>query len=142
METNQFSKEEIKLIQYSFTTLTAKSKHVGEKFYKRLFEANPEMANLFKGDMKEQAGHLMRMVKTVVEGLNNPQIIVPAIQDLGRRHQEYGVEAEQYKVFGDCLVSAIEDELGNDFNAATKKAWQKLYDVLADEMKSNHYVNR
>jgi hemoglobin-like flavoprotein len=142
MENSQFSKEEIKLIQYSFTTLTAKSKHVGEKFYKRLFEANPEMAGLFRGDMKEQAGHLMRMVKTVVEGLNNPQIIVPAIQDLGRRHQEYGVEAEQYKIFGDCLISAIEEELGNDFNAATKKAWQKLYNVLAEEMKSNHYVNK
>lgn len=142
METNQFSKEEIKLIQYSFTTLTAKSKHVGEKFYKRLFDANPEMAGLFKGDMKEQAGHLMRMVKTVVEGLNNPQIILPAIQDLGRRHQEYGVEAGQYKIFGDLLISAIEDELGNDFNTATKKAWQKLYDVLAEEMKSNHYVNK
>jgi len=142
METNQFSKEEIKLIQYSFTTLTAKSKHVGEKFYKRLFELSPEMANLFKGDMKEQAGHLMRMVKTVVEGLNNPQIILPAIQDLGRRHQEYGVEAEQYKMFGDLLISVVEEELGNDFNAATKKAWQKLYDVLAEEMKSNHYVNK
>jgi hemoglobin-like flavoprotein len=142
MESNQFSKEEIKLIQYSFTTLTSKSKHVGEKFYKRLFEANPEMARLFKGDMKEQAGHLMRMVKTVVEGLNHQQIILPAIQDLGRRHQEYGVEAEQYKVFGDLLISVVEEELGNDFNAATKKAWQKLYGVLADEMKSNHYVNK
>jgi len=142
METNQFSKEEIKLIQYSFTTLTAKSKHVGEKFYKRLFELSPEMAGLFKGDMKEQAGHLMRMVKTVVEGLNNPQIILPAIQDLGRRHQEYGVEAEQYKMFGDLLISVVEEELGNDFNTATKKAWQKLYDLLADEMKSNHYVSK
>ena len=142
METSQFSKEEIKLIQYSFKTLTSKSKHVGEKFYKRLFDANPEMAKLFRGDMKDQAGHLMRMVKTVVEGLNNPQIILPAIQDLGRRHQEYGVEAEQYKIFGDLLIASIEEELENDFNSATKKAWQKLYSVLAEEMKSNHYVEK
>ena len=139
METNQFSKEEIKLIQYSFKTLTSKSKKVGEKFYKRLFEINPEVSKLFKGDMKEQAGHLMRMVKTVVEGLNNPQIIVPAIQDLGRRHQEYGVESDQYKMFGECLISTIEEEMKNDFNTATKKAWEKLYNVLADEMKGNHY---
>jgi hemoglobin-like flavoprotein len=140
METNQFSKEEIKLIQYSFNTLTAKSKKAGEKFYKKLFEANPEMSKLFKGDMKEQAGALMRMVKTVVEGMNHPQIIIPAIQDLGRRHNEYGVAPEQYKIFGECLISTIEEELGNDFNAATKKAWQKLYDILADEMKGNKYI--
>jgi hemoglobin-like flavoprotein len=139
MEPNQFSKEEIKLIQYSFTTLTAKSKKVGEKFYKRLFESNPDISKLFKGDMKEQAGALMRMVKTVVEGLNHPQIIIPAIQDLGRRHNEYGVTPEQYKIFGECLISTIEDEMANDFNSATKKAWQKLYDILADEMKENKY---
>jgi hemoglobin-like flavoprotein len=139
MDSTQFTKEEIKLIQYSFTTLTVKSKHVGEKFYTRLFEANPGFAHLFKGDMKEQAGALMRMVKTVVEGLNHPEVIVPAIQDLGRRHNEYGVTPEQYKIFGDCLVQCIEEDLGNDFNGATKKAWQKLYSVLAEEMKGNKY---
>jgi hemoglobin-like flavoprotein len=79
------------------------------------------------------------MVKTVVEGLNHPEVIVPAIQDLGRRHNEYGVSPDQYKTFGDCLVQCIEEDLGNDFNAATKKAWQKLYSVLADEMKDNKY---
>ena len=139
MDSNQFNKEEIKLIQYSFSSLTTKSKHVGEKFYKRLFEVNPEFAKLFKGDMKEQAGALMRMVKTVVEGLNHPEIIVPAIQDLGRRHNEYGVSPEQYKSFGDCLIQCIEEDLGTDFNSATKKAWQKLYTVLTEEMKGNKY---
>lgn len=142
METNQFTKEEIRLIQYSFKNLTAKSKHVGEKFYKHLFEINPEVSRLFTGDMKEQAGHLMRMVKTCVEGLNNPQIILPAIQDLGRRHYEYGVGENEYKVFGDTLIATIEEEMGSEFNAATKKAWQKLYHVLAEEMKSNYYVNK
>jgi hemoglobin-like flavoprotein len=139
METNQFSKEEIKLIQYSFKTLTSKSKRVGEKFYNRLFEKYPDMSGLFKGDMKEQAGALMRMVKTVVEGLNHPDIIIPSIQDLGRRHNEYGVAPEQYKIFGECLIKTIEDEMGNDFNSATKKAWLKLYDLLADIMKGNKY---
>ncbi|MFA5405610.1 MAG: globin domain-containing protein [Ignavibacteria bacterium] len=139
MEANQFTKEEIKLIQYSFKTLTSKSKNAGEKFYKRLFEANPDISKLFKGDMKEQAGSLMRMVKTVVEGLNHPDIIIPAIQDLGRRHNEYGVEPEQYKIFGDCLISTVEEEMGNDFNSATKKAWEKLYILLAEEMKGNKY---
>ena len=129
------TKEEIKLIQFSFGELTVHSKKVGETFYKKLFEANPEMINLFKGDMKEQAGALMRMVKTVVEGLNNPDIIIPAVQNLGRRHDDYGVTPEQYKIFGDCLISCIEQELGKDFNLKTKKAWEKLYDGLAEVMK-------
>jgi hemoglobin-like flavoprotein len=139
MKTNQLTKEEIKLIQYSFNTLTSKSKKVGEKFYKKLFEVNPDISKLFKGDMKEQAGSLMRMVKTVVEGLSHPEIIIPAIQDLGRRHNEYGVSPEQYKTFGDCLINTIEEELGNDFNKATQQAWFKLYNLLAEEMMENKY---
>jgi len=133
MEHN-LTKEEIRLIQESWNTMTSKSKSTGEKFYNNLFGKHPEMAELFKGEIKEQSGALMRMVKTVVEGLNNPQIIIPAIQQLGRRHGEYGVKDEYYKEFGIILIDTIGAELGNDFDAKTKTAWEKLYETLADVM--------
>jgi hemoglobin-like flavoprotein len=135
MEHN-LTKEEIRLIQMSWDTMTSKSKNTGEKFYANLFEKHSEMAELFKGDIKEQSGALMRMVKTVVEGLNNPQIIIPALQELGRRHSEYGVKNEYYKEFGNLLIETIGSELGNDFDVKTKTAWTKLYDTLADVMKN------
>lgn len=132
---NKFTKEEIRLIQESFTMLKAHSARTGQIFYENLFKKDPEISKLFKGDIKEQAGALMRMVKTVVEGLNNPQIIIPAVQELGRRHNEYGVKPEQYKVFGECLINTIESVLNKDFSSKAKEAWQKLYNELADVMK-------
>ncbi len=132
---NKFTKEEIRLIQESFTMLKAHSARTGQIFYENLFKKDPEISKLFKGDIKEQAGALMRMVKTVVEGLNNPQIIIPAVQELGRRHTEYGVKPEQYKVFGECLINTIESVLDKDFSPKAKEAWQKLYNELADVMK-------
>jgi len=139
MEDINLTKEEIKLIQRSFSRLTEINKKTGEAFYDRLFRTDPEIIKLFKSDIKEQAGALMRMVKTVVEGLNNPEIIIPAIQELGRRHYEYGVKSEQYKTFGDCLIMSIEKVLGSEFNPKMKDAWQKLYDLLADVMRGNRY---
>ena len=136
MEFTHLTKDEIKLIQSSWIDLTNKSKIVGEKFYDRLFKRSPELKELFKGDLKEQAGALMRMVKTVVEGLNNPQIIIPALQELGRRHNEYGVKFEHYKGFGDCLIDCIEEELNRTFDTQTRKAWEKLYGMLAEVMKN------
>ncbi len=135
MEHN-LTKEEIRLVQMSWNTMTSKSKNTGEKFYANLFNKYPEMAKLFKGEIKEQSGALMRMVKTVVEGLNNPQIIIPALQELGRRHGEYGVKHEYYKEFGNLLVETIGSELGKDFDVKTKAAWEKLYETLADVMKN------
>jgi hemoglobin-like flavoprotein len=133
MEHN-LTKEEIRLIQMSWNLLTLKSKTTGEKFYANLFKKHTDMAELFKGDIKDQSGALMRMVKTVVEGLNNPQIIIPALQELGRRHREYGVKDEYYKEFGNLLVETIGSELGSDFDVKTKAAWEKLYDTLGRVM--------
>lgn len=126
---------EIKLIQESFQQLSEKSAKVGKDFYQMLFDRNPELRELFKVDMNEQSLALMRMVKTVVEGLNNPQIIIPAVQQLGKRHSEYGVEYKHYKDFGVCLIECIERELQPNFNEETKAAWEKLYNILADVMK-------
>lgn len=128
--------KEIKLIQESFQQLLEKSTKVGKNFYQLLFERNPELRELFKIDMDEQALALMRMVRTVVEGLNNPQIIIPAVQQLGKRHSEYGVEYKHYKDFGTCLIECIEKELQPNFSEETKIAWQKLYNLLADVMKT------
>lgn len=131
----KLSQEEIRLIQDSYNKINDISEKIGEKFYNKLFEQNPEIIKLFKSDMKEQSHLLMNMVKTVVEGLNNPQIIIPAIQELGRRHNEYGVMPEMYGVFGNCLIDCIEQESGNDFRPETKRAWEKLYNILADVMR-------
>ncbi len=139
MEDINLTKEEIKLIQRSFSRLTEINKKTGEIFYEKLFRTDPEISKLFKADMKEQAGALMRMVKTVVEGLNFPEIIIPGIQQLGRRHFEYGVKSEQYKVFGDCLIMCIQKELGDEFNPKMEAAWHKLYDLLAEVMQGKNY---
>ena len=130
----KLSHEEIRLIQDSYNKISDKSEKIGEKFYNKLFEQNPEIIKLFKSDMKEQSHLLMNMVKTVIEGLNNPQIIIPAIQELGRRHNEYGVMPEMYSVFGKCLIDCIEQESGGNFQPETKQAWEKLYIILSDVM--------
>lgn len=136
---NYFTEKEIRLIQESYKRLTEKSDKTGEIFYAKLFETNPEIVKLFKDDMKEQSHALMRMVRTVVEGLNNVNIILPAIQELGKRHHDYGVSADQYKTFGECLIKCIEIELGSEFDDDAKTAWNKLYNVLEEIMKGKHY---
>lgn len=133
------SKEDIKLIQDSFKKVSEKPQETGDILYKHLFECCPDVVNIFKVDMKEQSRLFIKMIKTVIEGLNNVHIIMPAIQDMGNRHVDYGVTVEQYKYFKESLVFAIGSVLGNDFDEKTKSAWSKLYDVLEDLMKGKHY---
>lgn len=133
------SKEDIKLIQDSYGKISDKHQETGDFLYNHLFECCPDVTNIFKVDMKEQSRLVMKMIKTVVEGLNNVHIIMPAIQNMGSRHVDYGVTAEQYKYFKESLIFALDKVLGKDFDEKTKSAWSKLYDVLEDLMKGKHY---
>jgi hemoglobin-like flavoprotein len=133
------TKEDINEIQSSFAKLEGKQQETGDLLYKHLFECCPDVAKIFKGDMKEQAYLFMKMMKTVVDGLNNVHILMAALQQLGGRHHDYGVTPDQYKYFGDSLMFSLEKTLGKDFDGKVKSAWGKLYDVLEVVMKGNKY---
>lgn len=126
------SQEDIKLIQDSFGKVC--DTNCWELLYKKLFELDKEIPALFKGDMKDQQHRIMTMMKIVVEGLNHPEIIIPAIQKMGLRHVEYGVYDKYYLTFKSALIYALEQTLGTDFTPNVKKSWEKFYDLLASTM--------
>jgi len=65
----------------------------GDLFYGRLFEIAPDVRALFPADLAEQKKKLIAMLATAVNNLHQVGSIVPAVQDLGRRHVGYGVTA-------------------------------------------------
>lgn len=128
--------EQVTLVQTSWEKVVPIAETAAELFYGRLFEADPALRPLFKGDIKEQGKKLMTMITTVVRGLKNLGALVPAVQDLGRRHAGYGVKDEHYEVVGESLIWTLEKGLGPAFTADTKLAWVTAYTVLADTMKA------
>lgn len=128
--------EQVTLVQTSWEKVVPIADTAAELFYGRLFEADPALKPLFKGDMKEQGRKLMTMITTVVRGLKNLGALVPAVQDLGRRHAGYGVKDEHYEVVGESLIWTLEKGLGPDFTPDTKVAWITAYTILADTMKA------
>jgi hemoglobin-like flavoprotein len=104
-------------------------------FYGKLFELDPSVKSLFKGNMQEQGAKLMKMINTVVNGLDRLDAIVPAVQDLGRRHIAYGVRDEHYDTVGAALIWTLGQGLGPAFTPPVKDAWSTVYGILAGTMK-------
>lgn len=125
----------IKLVQDSFKKVVPIADQAAEIFYGKLFELDPSLKPLFKGDMKEQGKKLMTMIGTAVNGLTNLDSIVPAVQNLGRNHVNYGVTNEMYDTVGASLLYTLETGLGDDFTPDTKEAWTETYTLLATVMK-------
>lgn len=125
----------IALVQASFAKVAPIAEQAAEIFYGKLFEKDPSLKALFKGDMKEQGKKLMTMIATAVNGLSNLPGIVGAVQDLGKRHAGYGIQDSMYDTVGESLIETLAVGLGEDFTDDVKEAWIETYTVLATTMK-------
>ena len=129
------NEKSVELVQSSFKKVVPISEQAAEIFYSKLFERNPSVKPLFKGDMKEQGKKLMTMIGTAVNGLSNLESIVPAVQNLGKGHAGYGVQDKHYDTVGAALLDTLSVGLGDDFTPETKDAWTEAYTILATTMK-------
>jgi hemoglobin-like flavoprotein len=122
------------LVRDSFAKIEPITPQAAAIFYDRLFLLDPSLKPLFKSDMNEQGRMLMAMIGTVVANLGNLETIIPAVQDLGRRHATYGVQPRHYETVGAALLWTLEQGLGDAFTQPVKAAWTEAYTVLSSVM--------
>lgn len=122
------------LVQTSFAKVAPIADQAAALFYDRLFELDPSLKPLFQGDMVEQGKRLMSMIAAAVQGLDDLESLVPVVQDLGRRHQRYGVKADHYGTVGQALLDTLAKGLGDAFTDDVRLAWTAVYGVLSTTM--------
>ncbi len=125
---------ETELVQGSFAKVVPIADQAAAMFYARLFELDPALKALFKGDMVEQGKRLMEMIGAAVKGLDDLDSLVPVVQDLGRRHARYGVKSAHYETVGQALLETLAKGLGDAFTDEVKRAWTTVYGVLSTTM--------
>jgi len=127
--------DQIKLIRLSWDKVIPISETAADLFYGKLFELDPNLRPLFKGDLTEQGRKLMAMLNTVVVSLDKLDTILPNIQDSGARHAGYGVTDEMYDTVAEALLWTLGQGLGDNFTDETKEAWVAAYVTLSTVMK-------
>ncbi|MCK6262895.1 globin domain-containing protein [Vibrio sp. ZSDE26] len=130
---------EKKLIQDSFAKVAPIADKAAEIFYAKLFEYDPSLKVLFKGDMSTQGRKLMSTLGVAVKGLDNLESLVPVLQNLAVQHVSYGVKADDYTPVGNALIYTLKTGLGDSFDDRTRNAWVKIYHTIATVMRSAAY---
>lgn len=126
----------IQLVQHSWQKVIAIGPQAAALFYQNLFEADPALKPLFKGDLQAQGKKLIDMITTAVNKLTELNVLVPVLQNLGKRHGGYGVQDSHYDTVGAALLKTLGQGLGNEFTQDVKIAWTNAYVVMADVMKA------
>jgi len=127
---------QIELVQKTFEQRVRPiAQEAGEMMYTKLFEMEPSLRPLFKGDIKQQGEMLFTAIGLAVQNLNDPTKVTQAIKDLGKRHAGYGVQSGYFNIFGAALLWSLEQVIGPDFTPDVKVAWSEAYALLANAMR-------
>jgi hemoglobin-like flavoprotein len=126
------------LVQTSFAQVQPIAETAAALFYRRLFELDPTLRPLFKGDLEEQGRKLMDMLRLAVKGLDRMEALLPALAMLGIRHASYGVKERDYETVGEALFWTLEQGLGPSLTPEIREAWTALYRLVADTMSASY----
>ncbi|SAL83926.1 nitric oxide dioxygenase [Caballeronia arvi] len=106
-----------------------------QRFYLRLFQAHPELKNVFNMAHQEQGQQqqaLARAVYAYAENIENPESLAAVLKNIAHKHASLDVRAEHYPVVGEHLLGAIKDVLGDAATDEIIAAWAQAYGNLAD----------
>jgi len=134
-EEKQMTPRQIELVQASFTNVEPIAAEAARLFYDRLFELDPSLRSMFRGDIEEQGRKLMQIIGVAVASLRQLDRILPAVEDMGRRHAGYGVRDEHYVIVASALLWTLEQGLGSAFTDEVRDSWLAMYDVVTSAMK-------
>ncbi|WP_197519827.1 globin domain-containing protein [Pseudonocardia sp. HH130630-07] len=124
----------VELIRTSFALVEPVAEDVGKHFYATLFSRAPETRDLFPVNMEVQRSRLLRALVHVVQMVDQPDDLVPFLQQLGRDHRKFGVLSQHYNAVGEALITAISAHAGRHWTPEVERAWTGAYGIVADAM--------
>lgn len=103
-------------------------------FYKRMFVNNPELKHVFNmGNQQnnKQQTALAMAVLAYAEHIEDPSLLMPAVDHIGQKHTSLDIRPEHYAIVGQHLVASIAEVLGDAASPQLLEAWTLAYQQLA-----------
>lgn len=129
--------EQKALVTATVGTLRAHGVALTTYFYRRMFEHNPELKNVFNmGNQQtgKQQTALAMAVLAYAENIEDPSVLVHAVTKIGHKHVSLNIRPEHYAIVGRHLIASIGEVLGEAAMPALLDAWTVAYGQLAKLM--------
>lgn len=125
-----------RLVRSSWAAVEHLSEDIGRHFYGTLFSTAPELRELFPVSMEVQRSRLMRAIVHVAQKIDQPDDLMPFLDQLGRDHRKFGVIAQHYEAVGAALHSALEHHGGELWTPEVRRAWRTAYAMVSRAMRT------
>jgi len=142
--------KEIELATDAWSRIKLKWNEMGVELFRNLFEIDPLLLQLFSyrdeadlyssAAIKKHYDQVLKVIDQVVVSLKIPYgDTVAHLQELGRKHKEYGVEKDHYKTMNRALIETADVLLDEYFAIDIKDAVIKLFEEITSTMMGNLY---
>ena len=129
------SQKTIDIIKSTAPVLEVHGVAITTTFYKNLFEAHPELLNIFNHANQAKGRQQTALANTVYAAavhIDNLAAIMPVVKQIGQKHVSLGIRAEHYPIVGQHLLGAIKEVLGDAATDEIINAWAEAYGIIAD----------
>jgi hemoglobin-like flavoprotein len=126
--------EQIALVERTLAEIAPDLDRVVADFYRRLFDADPALRELFTQDPDAQRAKFAAELGEVLHGLREHESFAPRTALLGHEHEGYGVRPRDYQTAGRALLEALAAALGPHWTVAVAEAWTRAYELTTAAM--------
>lgn len=124
----------IAVIKATIPVLEVHGEAITRRFYERLFEAHPELLNVFNINNQRQGRQQAALANAVYAAavhIEKLDAIIPVVKQIGAKHRSLGVLPEHYPIVGEHLLGAMRDVLQESATDEIIAAWAEAYGIIA-----------
>ncbi len=129
------SEKTVRIIKEITPLVGANAETITRRFYERMFEANPEVKAFFNQSHQHtgvQQKALAGAICAYFTHIDNPAVLMPAVELIAQKHCSLGIQAEHYPIVGTNLLAAIKGVMGDATTDEIVEAVAEAYGFLAD----------
>ncbi|CAF1641967.1 unnamed protein product [Rotaria magnacalcarata] len=128
------TEEQKHIVKSTASVLKENGKEITSIFYKHMFEAHPELLNIFNRTNQKVGTQPLALANTIyyaAENIDHLDVLAPQVALIAHKHRALTVLPEHYPIVGKYLLIAIKEFLGDNGTQEILDAWGAAYGIIA-----------
>jgi NAD(P)H-flavin reductase/hemoglobin-like flavoprotein len=125
---------DVAALRASWARVRERGDEPAELFYAMLFTMAPQLRVMFPVAMTAQRDRLLAALGHIVSHVDDGDVLLSYVEQLGRDHRRFAVADHHYPVVGKALLATLRRVLGPDWTPRLAADWAAAYQLVADTM--------